>query len=149
MKRIISSLAVATGVLGATLTGVSPASAATTEIDCTTGGYTYVKHTYALTNYPWGAVDGRNYNIVGSPYNYEICLDVPDGTTFTIEIRKGEAPYILVDDRPGDKIFTFTADTWYQVHGTLSGPPSTYFYYTWYEKRSPARSAPHKRGIRP
>ncbi|GGO29927.1 hypothetical protein GCM10010116_59970 [Microbispora rosea subsp. aerata] len=47
---------------------------------------------------------------------------------------------MIVDDRPGDKIFSYSpgANTFWQVYGTLTGPPSTYLYYTWYEKQIPA-----------
>ena len=142
MKRIISSLAVATGVLGATLTGVSPASAATTAVDCSTGGYTYSVHKYVPTNVVSPAIDNRIYNIVGSTeYTHEVCLDIPDTETFTIEVRIGAtgSQRVIVDDRPGDKIFRFSPgpNTFWQVYGTLTGPGSTYLYYTWHEKKIP------------
>lgn len=142
MKRIISIL-VATGVLGATLTGISPASAATSAIDCTAGGYTWVRHSYAPTNVESGAIDGRIYNISGPSANtYEICLDIPDTSTFTIEVRIGAtgSQRVIVDSRPGDKVFRFSpgANTFWQVYGTLTGPGSTYLYYTWHEKQIPA-----------
>ncbi|MEO3887023.1 hypothetical protein [Nonomuraea sp. B5E05] len=48
MKRKISVLAAA-GVLGAALT-TTPASAATSAIDCTSGDYTRVVNSYVPTN---------------------------------------------------------------------------------------------------
>ena len=142
MKRI-SSILVTTGVLGATLTGISPASAATPAIDCTAGGYTWVRNSYVPTNVESGAIDGRIYNISGpSANNYEICLDIPDTSTFTIEVRSwtNESPSVFVDDRPGDKIFRYSLglNSFWQVYGTLTGPGSTYLYYTWHEKKLPA-----------
>ncbi|AQZ67590.1 unnamed protein product [[Actinomadura] parvosata subsp. kistnae] len=142
MKRIISAL-VATGVLGATLTGTSPASAATSAIDCAAGGYTRVVNSYVPTNVQRPAVDGRSYNIGGPPaYTFEICLDIPDTSTFTIEIRiwADQKQTVFVDDQPGDKIFRYSVgpNSFWQVYGTLTGPGSTYLYYTWYEKQIPA-----------
>jgi hypothetical protein len=142
MKRTISIL-IATGVLGATLTGISPASAATSTIDCATGGYTRVVTSYALTNLERPAVDGRSYNIGGpSAYTYEICLDIPDTSTFTIEVRSwtNGSQSVFVDDRPGDKIFRYSLgpDSFWQVYGTMTGPGSTYLYYSWNEKQIPA-----------
>ncbi|NJP93972.1 hypothetical protein HCN51_31820 [Nonomuraea sp. FMUSA5-5] len=142
MKRIISAL-VATGVLGATLTGTSPASAATSAIDCAAGGYTRVVNSYVPTNVQRPAVDGRSYNIGGpSAYTFEICLDIPDTSTFTIEIRiwKDQKQTVFVDDQPGDKVFRYSVgpNSFWQVYGTLTGPGSTYLYYTWYEKQIPA-----------
>jgi hypothetical protein len=140
MKRTTAALA-ATGLLGAMLTGVSgPASAST--IDCTTGDYTRVHHSYVPTNVERPAIDGRAYNIGGPyAYNFEICLDIPDGSTFTIEVRSwtNGQQSVFVDDRPGDKIFHYSLppDSFWQVYGTLTGPPSTYLYYTWHEKKLP------------
>ncbi|MEU8355908.1 hypothetical protein AB0C27_07825 [Nonomuraea sp. NPDC048882] len=139
MKRTIPIL-VAAGVLGATLTGNGPASAATSPIDCTAGGYTRVVNSYVPTNVERPAIDGRTYNIGGpSAYTYEICLDIPDNERFTIEVRSwtNTVPSTFVDDRPGDKIFRFSLppDSFWQVYGTLTGPGSTYIYYTWHEKR--------------
>jgi hypothetical protein len=141
MKRIISVLVA--GVLGATLTGISPASAATPAIDCATGGYTRVVNSYVPTNIERPAVDGHTYNIGGPPaYTYEICLDIPDTSTFTIEVRSwaNGSPSVFVDDRPGDKIFRYSLgpNSFWQVYGTLTGPGSTYLYYTWHEKQIPA-----------
>ncbi|MFI6457383.1 hypothetical protein ACIBF6_38235 [Streptosporangium amethystogenes] len=142
MKRTISVL-VATGVLGATLTGISPASAATSAIDCATGGYTRVLNSYVPTNVERPAVDGHSYNIGGpSAYTYEVCLDIPDTSTFTIEVRiwSNGSQSVFMDDRPGDKVFRYSlgANSFWQVYGTLTGPGSTYLYYTWYEKQIPA-----------
>ncbi|MEU3167191.1 hypothetical protein [Streptosporangium sp. NPDC006930] len=138
MKRIISIL-VATVALGATLTGVSPASAATSAVDCSTGEYTRVLNSYMPTNLERGAIDGRSYNIGGSlTYAFDICLDIPDTSTFTIEVRiwNNGTQTSFVDDRPGDKIFRYTLapNSFWQVYGTLTGPGSTYLYYTWHEK---------------
>ncbi|MGR6913274.1 hypothetical protein ACU635_03350 [[Actinomadura] parvosata] len=110
MKRIISAL-VATVVLGATLTGTSPASAATSTVDCAAGGYTRVVNSYVPTNVQRPAVDGRSYNIGGPPaYTFEICLDIPDTSTFTIEIRiwADQKQTVFVDDQPGDKVFRYS-----------------------------------------
>ncbi|WP_327108145.1 hypothetical protein [Nonomuraea glycinis] len=142
MKRTIPIL-VAASLLGATLTGISPASAATSAIDCTAGGYTWVRNSYVPTNVESGAIDGRIYNIGGPSANtYEICLDIPDTSTFTIQVRIGPtgSQRVFVDSRPGDKIFRFSpgANTFWQVYGTLTGPGSTYLEYTWHEKRFPA-----------
>ncbi|WP_182873697.1 hypothetical protein [Microbispora sp. H10670] len=142
MKRTISVLAVATGVLGATLTGVGPASAS--AVDCSTGGYTYARTSYVPTNVQRPSVDGRNYNIAGpSAYTHEVCLDIPDTETFTIEVQihsSDGSTTVFVDDRPGDKVFSFSpgANSWWQVFGTMTGPGSTYIYYTWNEKQIPA-----------
>ncbi|MFF5111370.1 hypothetical protein [Streptosporangium sp. NPDC000509] len=138
MKRIISIL-VAAVALGATLTGVSPASAATSAVDCSTGEYTRVLNSYVPTNLERGAIDGRSYNIGGSlTYTFDICLDIPDTSTFTIEVRiwNNGTQTSFVDDRPGDKIFRYTLapNSFWQVYGTLTGPGSTYLYYTWNEK---------------
>ncbi|MGW4637282.1 hypothetical protein ACWEN6_02085 [Sphaerisporangium sp. NPDC004334] len=144
MKRTISVLAVTTGVLGAMLAGVSPASAAAPAVDCSTGGYTRVLNTYIPTNIQRGAVDGRIYNITGpTAYTYEICLDIPDTSTFTIEahIRAADgSTSVFLDDRPGDKVLHFSpgANTFWQIYGTMTGPGSTYIYYTWNEKQIPA-----------
>jgi len=137
MKRTISVLAVATGVLGATLTGIGPASAATSAVDCSTGGYTRVLNSYVPTNVQRLAVDGRSYNIGGPlAYTFEICLDIPDTSTFTIEVRMGTQT-VFVDDRPGDKVFRYSLppNSFWQVYGTMTGPDSTYVYYTWNEKQ--------------
>ncbi|MEU8194531.1 hypothetical protein AB0C10_12210 [Microbispora amethystogenes] len=142
MKRTISALAVTTGILGATLTGISPASAS--AVDCSTGGYTWVRNSYVPTNDQRLGVDGRTYNLSGSTaYTYEVCLDIPDTETFTIEVRvyhPGGPTDVFVDDRPGDKIFRYSpgANVFWQVYGTMTGPGSTYLYYTWYEKQIPA-----------
>ncbi|MER6824887.1 hypothetical protein ABT352_02715 [Streptosporangium sp. NPDC000563] len=138
MKRIISIL-VAAVALGATLTGVSPASAAASAVDCSTGEYTRVLNSYVPTNIERGAIDGRSYNIGGSlTYTFDICLDIPDTSTFTIEVRiwNNGTQTSFVDDRPGDKIFRYTLapNSFWQVYGTLTGPGSTYLYYTWNEK---------------
>ncbi|MFF0310602.1 hypothetical protein ACFYSC_24485 [Streptosporangium sp. NPDC004379] len=143
MKRTISTLAVVTGVLGATLTGTGPASATTSEVDCSAGGYTRVLNSYVPTNIQRPAIDGRSYNIGGpSAYSYEICLDIPDTSTFAIEIRiwSNGSMRVVTDDRPGDKVFRYSIDanSFWQVYGTLTGPDSTYIYYTWYEKQIPA-----------
>ncbi|GAA3121167.1 hypothetical protein ACFFR3_36520 [Nonomuraea salmonea] len=137
MKRTISLLAA--GVLGATLTVTSPASAATSDIDCAAGDYTRVVNSYVPSNLQRPAIDGRQYNIGGSfAYDYEICLDIPDGETFTIEVRiwNNGQQTAFVDDRPGDKIFRYSLepDSFWQVYGTLTGPGSTYIDYSWYEK---------------
>lgn len=136
LKRAASVLAAA--VLGATLTGVSPASAATSEVDCTTGGYTRVFESFFLTNIRLLGVDGNSYRM-STPATYEICLDIPDASTFTIEvqIQSYGVETTLVDDRPGDKIFHVTLDnnSLWQVYGTLTGPDSVYLPYTWYEKK--------------
>ncbi|WP_214410727.1 hypothetical protein [Sphaerisporangium fuscum] len=143
MKRTISVLAVATGVLGATLTCISPASAAAPAVDCSTGGYTRVLNSYVPTNVQRPAVDGRSYNIAGpTAYTYEVCLDIPDTSTFTIEARIRSADgstSVFVDARPGDKVFRYSpgANSFWQVYGTMTGPDSTYIYYTWYEKQIP------------
>ncbi|MED7928660.1 hypothetical protein SMD20_30715 [Nonomuraea sp. LP-02] len=142
MKRTISVL-VATGVLGATLTGTSPASASTSAVDCAAGGYTRVLNSYVPTNVERPAIDGRSYNIGGpNAYTYEICLDIPDTSTFTIEVRSWNngVQSSFVDDRPGDKIFRYSLapNSFWQVYGTLTGPDSIYLYYTWHEKQIPA-----------
>ncbi|MFC4532846.1 hypothetical protein [Sphaerisporangium dianthi] len=142
MKRTIPALAVAAGVLGATLTGVSPAAAA--AVDCSTGGYTRVLTSYIPTNMQRGAVDGHIYNIAGSPaYTLEVCLDIPDTSTFTIEVQMRSADgstRVFVDDRPGDKVFRYSPgpNSFWQVYGTMTGPGSTYIYYTWNDKQIPA-----------
>ncbi|GAA1513829.1 hypothetical protein GCM10009677_53740 [Sphaerisporangium rubeum] len=141
MKRTISVLAVVTGLIGAMVTGIGPASAS--AVDCAAGGYTRVYNSYVPTNVQRPAVDGYSYHIGGSPgYSYEICLDIPDGETFTVEVRSwtNTVPSVFVDDRPGDKVFRYSVpgDSFWQVYGTLTGPGSTYIYYTWYEKRLPA-----------
>ncbi|GGO30849.1 hypothetical protein GCM10010116_61780 [Microbispora rosea subsp. aerata] len=88
MKRTVSALAA--GVLGATLAGVGPASATTPAVDCAAGGYTRVHTSYVPTNVERPAIDGRAYNIAGpTAYTYEVCLDIPDGSTFTIQVRIG------------------------------------------------------------
>ncbi|GLX10662.1 MULTISPECIES: hypothetical protein [Microbispora] len=143
MKRTISVLAVTTGVLGATLTGIGPASAATPAVDCSTGGYTRVLTSYVPTNVQRPAVDGHSYNIGGPlAYTYEVCLDIPDTSTFTIEVRiwNNGTQTVFVDDRPGDKVFRYSLDpnSFWQVYGTMTGPDSTYIYYTWNEKQIPA-----------
>ncbi|GIH49299.1 hypothetical protein SAMN05421833_11564 [Microbispora rosea] len=140
MKRTISVLAVATGVLAATITGIGPASAATPAVDCSTGGYTRVLTSYVPTNVERPAVDGRTYNIGGPlEYTYEICLDIPDTETFTIEVRiwNNGTWSEFVDDRPGDKVFRYSLgpNSFWQVYGTMTGPGSTYLYYTWHEKQ--------------
>lgn len=142
MKRTIPIL-VAAGLLGATLTGISPASAATSTVDCTAGGYTRVLNTYVPTNIERPAIDGRTYNIGGPlAYTYEICLDIPDTSTFTIEVQSwtNGTPSVFRDTRPGDKIFRYSLppNSFWQVYGTLTGPGSTYLYYTWHEKQLPA-----------
>ncbi len=45
-----------------------------------------------------------------------------------------------MDDRPGDKVFRYSLDpnSFWQVYGTMTGPDSTYIYYTWNEKQIPA-----------
>ncbi|ETK34954.1 hypothetical protein [Microbispora sp. ATCC PTA-5024] len=138
-----NSVLVAAGVLGAMLTGISPASAATPAVDCSMGGYTRVLNSYVPTNVERPAVDGRSYNIGGpSGYTYEVCLDIPDTSTFTIEVRiwSNGSQSVFVDDRPGDKVFRYSIgpNSFWQVYGTLTGPGSTYIYYTWYEKQIPA-----------
>ena len=144
MKRTIPALAVAAGLLGAMLTGISPASAAVPPVDCSTGGYTRVLETYVPTNIQRPAVDGRSYNIAGPlAYTYEVCLDIPDTSTFTIEARiwPGDgSTRVFVDSRPGDKVFRYSpgADSFWQVYGTMTGPGSTYITYTWHEKQIPA-----------
>ena len=143
MKRTISVLAVAAGVLGATLTGVSPASAAASAVDCSTGGYTRVVNSYVPTNVQRPAVDGHSYNIGGPlTYTYEVCLDIPDTSTFTIEVRiwNNGTQSVFVDDRPGDKVIRYSLDpnSFWQVYGTMTGPGSTYIYYTWNEKQTVA-----------
>ncbi|GAA5047380.1 hypothetical protein HNP84_000377 [Thermocatellispora tengchongensis] len=144
MKRTIPVLAVATGVLGAMLTGISPASAAASAVDCSTGGYTYVLNTYVPTNIQRPGVDGSTYNLSGQKaYTHEVCLDIPDTSTFTIEVRIRSADgstNVFVDDRPGDKVFRFSpgAYSFWQTYGTMTGPDSTYIYYTWNEKKIPA-----------
>ncbi|WP_169987656.1 hypothetical protein [Microbispora sp. H10836] len=140
MKRTISVLAVVAGALGTTLTGIGPASADTPAVDCSAGGYTRALNSYILTNMEWSALDGRIYNISGpTAYTYEICLDIPDTSTLTVEVRIGAtgSQRVIVDDRPGDKIFRFSpgANTFWQVYGTMTGPGSTYLYYTWNEKQ--------------
>ncbi|MET8863940.1 hypothetical protein ABZW11_13385 [Nonomuraea sp. NPDC004580] len=139
MKRTISVLAA--GALGATLAGTTPASAS--SIDCATGGYTRVVNTYVPTNVERPGVDNALYNINGpQPHTYEICLDIPDGETFTIKLKNFNdgLQTFFTDDRPGDKILRYTipANFAWQVHGTLTGPGSTFLYYTWHEKRTPA-----------
>lgn len=140
MKRTTSVLAAT--VLGATLIGISPASATTSSIDCTAGDYTRVRESFTLTNLERGAVDGFNYRITASPVTIEVCLDIPDTSTFTIEarIRSFDTQRVFVDDRPGDKIFRYSLDanSFWQTYGTLTGPDSTYLHYTWYEKQIPA-----------
>jgi hypothetical protein len=150
MKRTIPLLAVTAGIVGATLTGVAPASAAvpasaTNAVDCSSPEYTYRVHSYVPTNIQRPAVDGRSYNISGpQAYTTEVCLDIPDSSTFTIEVRilasDGSTRTLFVDDRPGDKVFRFStgAYAFWQVYGTLTGPPSTYLYYDWAEKHIPA-----------
>ena len=138
MKRTISVLAATIGVLGATLTGVSPASAATSTVDCTAGGYTRVVNSYIPTNIERPAIDGRSYNLGMPGSTFEICLDIPDTSTFTIRVFGFDngIQTNFVDDRPGDKIFRFTvgSSAFWQVYGTLTGPGSTYLYYNWHEK---------------
>lgn len=140
MKRTTSVLAAT--VLGATLIGINPASATTSSIDCTAGDYTRVRESFTLTNLERGAVDGFNYRITASPVTIEVCLDIPDTSTFTIEarIRSFDTQRVFVDDRPGDKIFRYSLDanSFWQTYGTLTGPDSTYLHYTWYEKQIPA-----------
>nr|WP_062333566.1 hypothetical protein [Herbidospora sakaeratensis] len=133
MKRTIFVLV---GVLGAMLTGITPASAA---VDCSAGGYTRVYHSYIPTNWERGAIDGRSYNIgANMSYDYEICLDIPDGETFSIEVRiyNNGNWSTFEDDRPGDKVFRYSLapNSFWQVYGTLTGPGSTYLYYDWHEK---------------
>ncbi|MEU7885455.1 hypothetical protein AB0B54_08130 [Microbispora bryophytorum] len=140
MKRTISVLAVITGALGATLTGIGPASADTPAVDCSTGGYTRVLNSYVPSNIERPAVDGHSYNIGGpSAYTYEVCLDIPDTETFTIEVRiwSNGSQTVFRDDRPGDKVFRYSIgpNSFWQVYGTLTGPGSTYVYYTWNEKQ--------------
>jgi len=140
MKRTIPALTVAAGVLGATLTGISPASAAAPAVDCSAGEYTRVLQSSIPTNIQRPAVDGRSYNIGGSlAYTYEVCLDIPDTSTFTIEIWiwSGGSQRTIVDDRPGDKVLHYSlgANSAWQVYGTLTGPGSTYLSYTWSEKQ--------------
>ena len=143
MKRIISVLAVVIGVLGTTLTGISPASA---TIDCSTGGYTWVRNSYISTDDYRVGVDGRQYNFNLGPtaYTYEICLDVPDTTTFTVEIRIWDintgAQRVVVDDQPGDKIFSYSpgVNSFWQVYAKVTGSNQSYVTYTWYEKQTPA-----------
>ncbi|WP_055478435.1 hypothetical protein [Sphaerimonospora mesophila] len=143
MKRTISVLAATIGVLGATLTAISPASAATPAVDCSTGGYTRVVNSFVPTNVQRAAVDGRIYMANGPvAYTYEVCLDIPDTSTFTIEVRMRAADgstSVFVDDRPGDKVFSYSpgANSFWQVYGTMTGPDSTYIYYTWNEKQIP------------
>ncbi|NAS21840.1 hypothetical protein GT755_09105 [Herbidospora sp. NEAU-GS84] len=137
MKRIIF---VVVGVIGAMLTGITPASAATSPVDCSTGTYTRVYTSYMPTNMERGAVDGRSYNIGANlAYDYEICLDIPDNETFSIEVRiyNNGSWSTFTDNRPGDKIFRYSLapNSFWQVYGTLTGPGSTYLYYTWNEKR--------------
>ncbi|WP_182897817.1 hypothetical protein [Microbispora sp. H10830] len=71
-----------------------------------------------------------------------VCLDVPDTSTFTIEVRiwNNGTQTVFVDDRPGDKVFHYSLDpnSFWQVYGTMTGPDSTYIYYTWNEKQIPA-----------
>jgi hypothetical protein len=89
-------------------------------------------------------VDGRSYNITGpQAYTYEVWLDIPNTSTFTIEVRRwsaGGSTTVLLDDRPGDKVFRFSpgANSFWQVFGTMTGPDSTYINYTWNEKQIPA-----------
>ncbi|MEU4835791.1 hypothetical protein [Streptosporangium sp. NPDC023615] len=137
MKRTIFVLI---GFLGAMLIGVNPASAAIAAVDCSTGGYTRAYNSHIPSNMERGAIDGRSYNIGGSlSYEYEICLDIPDTSTFTIEVRiwNNGTQTAFVDDRPGDKVFRFSLapNSFWQVYGTMTGPGSTYLYYTWHEKR--------------
>ncbi|WP_030454159.1 hypothetical protein [Herbidospora cretacea] len=136
MKRTIFVLI---GVLAAMLTGITPASAAS-AVDCSAGGYTRVYNSYVPTNMERGAIDGRSYNIGANlAYDYEICLDIPDGETFSIEVRiwNNGTQSTFVDNRPGDKVFRYSLapNSFWQVYGTLTGPGSTYLYYTWHEKR--------------
>ncbi|MFC6082754.1 hypothetical protein [Sphaerisporangium aureirubrum] len=144
MNRTIPVLAVVAGVLGATLTGIGPASAATSAVDCSTGGYTRTLTSYVPTNVQRPGVDGRSYNISGpSASTWEVCLDIPDTSTFTIEARirhSDGSTSVFVDDRPGDKVFRYSpgAISFWQVYGTMTGPGSTYIYYTWNEKQIPA-----------
>ncbi|MBG0819986.1 hypothetical protein HS048_04420 [Planomonospora sp. ID91781] len=139
MKRTVSVFIA--GILGATLTGVSPASAATSPIDCSSGEYTRIRESFVPTNVERPAVDGFAYRFGGpSPTTYEVCLDVPDGSTFTIEVRSwsnGSPDETFVDDRPGDKVFRYSlgANGFWQIYGTLTGPDSTFLYYTWHEKK--------------
>ncbi|MDA0634992.1 hypothetical protein OUY22_16345 [Nonomuraea sp. MCN248] len=141
MKRTISVFVA--GVLGAALTGISPASAAASAIDCSAGGYTRTVESYAITNAERPAVDGFAYRY-GNPSQttYEVCLDIPDTSTFTIEVRSwaNQTQTVFVDDRPGDKVFRFTLvpNSFWQVYGVLTGPDSVYLYYTWHEKQIPA-----------
>ncbi|MEO3800125.1 hypothetical protein [Nonomuraea sp. B1E8] len=142
MKRKISVLAAA-GVLGAALTTTPASAAATSAIDCTTGDYTRVVNSYVPTNVERPGIDNLLYNINGpQAYTYEICLDIPDTSTFTINVRdlNDGLKTMFTDDRPGDKIFRYDIppNSFWQVHGTLTGPDSTFLYYTWYEKRTPA-----------
>jgi hypothetical protein len=142
MKRTVSVLIA--GILGATLTGVSPASAATSPVDCSAGEYTRIRESFVPTNVERPAVDGFAYRFGGpSPTTYEVCLDVPEGSTFTIDVRSwsnGSPDEPFVDDRPGDKVFRYSlgANSFWQIYGTLTGPDSTFLYYTWYEKKIPA-----------
>lgn len=140
MKRTTSVLAAT--VLGATLIGISPASATTSSIDCTAGDYTRIMESYVPSNLERPAVDGFAYRLTASPVTIEVCLDIPDTSTFTIEarIRSFDTQRVFVDDRPGDKIFRYSLDanSFWQTYGTLTGPDSTYVHYTWYEKQIPA-----------
>jgi hypothetical protein len=97
---------------------------------------------YVPTNVQRPGVDGRAYNVDGPAHTHEICLDVPDTSTFTVEVRmrNADGSSVVVDDRPGDKVFRYApgANSFFQVYGTMTGPGSTYLYYTWNEKKIPA-----------
>lgn len=140
MKRIVSTLAVAAGVLGTVLSGAGPASADT--VDCSTGDWTRVHTSYVPTNVERPAIDGFSYNIAGSwTTEYEVCLDIPDNASkFAIEVRvfNNGSWSTITDDRPGDKVihYTIPPNSLWQVYGTLTGPGSTFLYYTWNEKKT-------------
>ncbi|MGA5304075.1 hypothetical protein ACPCHT_29415 [Nucisporomicrobium flavum] len=142
MKRMVPVLAAAAVAAGATLAGAAPASAASPAVDCAKGEYTRVLRSYIPTNVQRPAVDGHSYNIGGGlTYDYEVCLDIPDTSTFTIEVRvwaSDGSTRVIVDDRPGDKIvrYSLAPNSFWQVYGTMTGPGSTYIYYTWNEKQT-------------
>ncbi|WP_169952898.1 hypothetical protein [Microbispora sp. H11081] len=144
MKRTTPVFAVVLGVFGAMLTGIGPASAAPSGVDCSAGGYTRAYAGWIYSNYRRVAVDGRQYGLGNpEPVTYEICLDIPDDSTFTIEVRSwaNQVETVFVDDRPGDKIFRYTLDTpmsFWQIYGTMTGPDNTVLNYTWHEKQIPA-----------
>jgi hypothetical protein len=139
MKRIYSGLAAA-GVLGTALVAGGPASAATSSIDCAASGpWDQVHELYVPTNVERYGVNNAAWNANGpEKTTYEVCLDIPDGETFTIRVKDltDDEKVVFEDDRPGDKAFSYTMppNSWWRIDGTMTGPDSTFLYYTWHQR---------------